>query len=111
APTARRNRQTGPEPARTPTDSACPPNRAPTARRPMRRPSPSCREYRAYEVGDDRLGDRKQTAATEPLHTAGGDQNPHRGSERAGERTDDKDADRQQHDRPPAVNIRELAEQ
>ena len=66
---------------------------------------------RRQQIGNDRLRDRNETAATDALQGAANDQNPHARCERARERAENENADGQQHDGAPAVYIGELAEQ
>ncbi len=60
-------------------------------------------------VGDDRLRERDQAAAAQPLERPGDDQDRHRGGERAGERARDEGADPDQKDQPAAMDVAELA--
>jgi hypothetical protein len=63
------------------------------------------------KIGNDRLRDRNETAAAETLQGAADDQNPDARCNRANNRAERKNANGQQHDRAPAVNVGELAEQ
>ena len=66
---------------------------------------------RRKQVGDDGLRDRDKPAAADPLQGAADDQDPDRRRQRAGERADNENPDRQQHDGAAAVDVGELAEQ
>ena len=62
-----------------------------------------------HDVGDDGLRQRDQPAAAQPLQRTGADQRQHRGGESAGGRAQDEDADADQQDLAPAVDVAELA--
>ena len=64
---------------------------------------------RRHHVGQDRMNERHQSAAAEPLQPAGKDQHRHRRCDRAGNRPDQEDGDGDQHHGAAAVDVRELA--
>ena len=64
---------------------------------------------RGNNVGDDGLRERHQPAAAEALEGARQHQLGHAGRQRAGHRARDKNADGDEHQHAPAVDIRELA--
>ena len=64
---------------------------------------------RGDEIGDDRLRQRQEPAAAEPLQGAGNGERRHARRERAGDRAQDEDADADEQHDPAAVDVRELA--
>ena len=64
---------------------------------------------RGDDVGDDGLRQRHQPAPACPLHRAAEHQHGHAGGERADQRAGDENADGDQHQRAPAVNVGQLA--
>ena len=61
------------------------------------------------QVGDDREGDREDRAAAQALEATEQDELPHLLAEAAERRADQEQADREDHDRAAAVQVRELA--
>ena len=64
---------------------------------------------RARDVGDDGLRERDQPAAAQALHRAAGDQQRHRGRQRAHHRADEEDQQPADENRAAAVNVGKLA--
>ena len=66
---------------------------------------------RRKKVGDYGLRDWNQPAAADSLQDTADDQHPHRRRQRTGQRAEDENADRQQHDGAAAVNVGEFTEE
>jgi hypothetical protein len=64
---------------------------------------------RREQVADDRQGDREEGARAETLQAPEEDQLPHRLAQTREGRADQEEDDAQQQQRPPAVQVRELA--
>ncbi len=66
---------------------------------------------RREQIGNDGLRDRQQTAAADALQSARDNQHPERRRQRAGDRAEDENADGEQQNGTPPVDVGELAEQ